>query len=109
MEITVRKVTTKLTKSLISQMPFCRSPEVVHNAEVIGLFYNCHKQAKKIMILSYEDKYYLLEADWEDGKSGFYRKWGKWSHCWDFTDSILKDLTWEAYEKLRSLAVHTYI
>lgn len=109
MEITIRRVTTKLTKSLIAQMPVCDSLCVLQNCEVIGKFYNCHKDMIDMIIIKKDDCYYRLAGNWKKGDKTFFRKSGKGSQSWDFETTELCSMAWDAYKRIKHLAVHTYI
>ena len=76
MEIRLVTVEKKLTKALINQMPQAGLRQLNHGI-VLGFLLNVVKDISKVMLIEYEDEYYLHALDWKLGNiSKLYRKNG---------------------------------
>jgi len=69
MKIEIKKV--KLTKSIISQMYFINIKDI-EKAKVLGTLVNARKGYPKLMLLEFEDDYYVCDMRWECGENSFY-------------------------------------
>lgn len=109
MNIEVKTVVKKLTKSLISQMQTA-SLDVLKNGTLLGYVVNVDKYSYKTMIFKYGENYYTMPMNWTlgsdvyscgvkiSGPSSCYRKYGKWSWGKDFATAEACETWWKYYK-----------
>ena len=104
MEVEVITTKRKLTKSLISQMPYANDI-VIKKGLVLGHVSNVIKGHGMIALIKYDEEYYYTDLNWKK----------KEDHVWRYRYSITfdnpKELDewWASYEKMRKSAVKTHI
>jgi len=106
MNIEVKKV--KLTKSLISQMMFI-SMKNISKAKVLGFLVGVRKGYDKIILLEYNNDYYLCDERWIKREKSFSFMYKRWSYSKKFKSAEECNLMWEAYSKKRGEALKTHL
>ena len=109
MQIEIITTKKKLTKALISQMHRAHL-EVLQQGEVLGYIINTKKDVHKLILILYNNEYYIIEANWTLGELAVYRKIGKWTQKKEFKTTQDKLDWWVAYQNiLEKATIHIYI
>jgi len=108
LDVTVK--TMKLTKSMVSQMLFLPAKNL-KDAEVLGMLVNVHKKHPKVMLLAFNNDFYLFVMDWMCGDDTFYKQKGTRTTWLQFDSEEECKKCWEVYTACKEEAekIHIYI
>lgn len=108
MKIKVKKV--KLTKSAISQMLFISTKDI-DKAEVVGMLVNVRKNYPKLMLLYFNNDYYLYDMRWKCGAQEFYFTVSIRSYIKKFNSEKECKFYWKIFTRARNTALkhHIYV
>jgi len=106
MLIEIKKV--RLTKTSVSQMFFI-SIKNLDKAKALGMLINVRKKHPKVMLLKFEDDYYLFDMDWRKDREYFYRSWGRWSSSITFDNEKECEYSWKIFTEVRDEASKNHI
>ncbi len=96
MKIEVRRVVTKLTKSMVSQMQ-CASLEVMRDGELLGYMINVSPLGAKVYLIAYKGNFYIQYAGWNLRGEKVTRVCRKGVMTKTFNDGIALEAWWLAY------------
>ena len=106
-EVIIKKV--NLTKSLVSQMFFLNTADIT-KAKVVGMLVNAMKNRPKLILLTFEDDYYLYDVGWQREDTCMYFEYIKGgSTTKNFDNKEECDLAWGAFVKAREKAYENHI
>lgn len=101
-------VTVKLTKSKLNQMHEAHF-DAIKNGEVLGFVIGAIKTIRKIILIKYNNDYYILPANYIKSEGRIFRYVGKWTSFKEFENQNECEDWWNEYQKVLKLATkHIY-
>ena len=107
MKIKIVTTEKRLTKSIVNQMPIA-DESVIRLGEPLGYLLNIRKDTYKVVLIYWEENYYVSYTNWVKLNHSVYRKIGRWSKTLKFETEEECDLWWERYMDMKMKA-HTQI
>ena len=85
------------------------STKDLEKATVLGMLINVRKGHPKVMLLEYNNDYYLYDMRWKCGETQFYYSVNKWTTTKQFNNKEACSYYWKIFTEMRDYALQNHI